>query len=82
MNATLMLALLGPLGTTELIVIALVALLLFGGRLPEVMRSMGRGIIEFKRGLKDTQDDIDRHSEPPARENGSGNQKKELTSNK
>lgn len=54
------LALFGPIGTPELLLIALVMLLLFGGRLPEVMRSMGKGIIEFKKGLKDTQDSIDK----------------------
>ena len=37
----------------ELLVIGGIALLLFGRRLPEVMRSMGKGVVEFKRGLKD-----------------------------
>lgn len=55
-----MLALFGSLGTPELLVIALVMLLLFGSRLPEVMRSMGRGVVEFKKGLKDTQDAVER----------------------
>ncbi len=45
-------------GPLEIIVIAIVALLLFGRRLPEVGRSLGRGIIEFKKGLKDVQDDV------------------------
>ena len=42
------------IGTTELLVIAGVVLLLFGGKkLPEMMRGMGRGISEFKRGAKE-----------------------------
>ena len=41
------------IGTTELIVVGLVALLLFGNRLPSVMRSLGTGITEFKRGLNE-----------------------------
>ena len=41
----------GPIGFPELLIFALVLLLLFGHRLPGVMRSLGRGIIEFKKGL-------------------------------
>ena len=40
------------IGTTELILIAAVALLLFGGKkLPELMRGMGQGVKNFKEGL-------------------------------
>ena len=45
-------------GPFELGVILIVALLLFGGRLPNMMRNMGRGITEFKKGIKDTSQDI------------------------
>lgn len=48
------LALIGNIGMPELIIIAIVALLIFGKRLPEVGKSLGRGIVEFKRGLADT----------------------------
>jgi sec-independent protein translocase protein TatA len=34
-----------------LIVLGIVVLLLFGNRLPSVMRSLGRGVVEFKKGL-------------------------------
>lgn len=40
------------IGTTELIVIAGVALLIFGGKkLPELMRGLGKGVKEFKEGV-------------------------------
>lgn len=42
----------GPIGFPELLVFALVILLLFGHRLPGIMRSLGRGVIEFKRGIR------------------------------
>jgi len=45
------------LGPTELIVVAIVVLLLFGSRLPKVMRSLGQGIVEFKRGVQGIEDD-------------------------
>lgn len=49
----------GNLGFTEIMIILLVVLLLFGAkRLPEVGASIGKGIREFKRSLSDTQDAI------------------------
>ncbi len=49
----------GNLGFTEIMVILLVVLLLFGAkRLPEVGSSIGKGIREFKRSLTDTQEAI------------------------
>ena len=45
---------LGNIGTTEIIIIALIILLLFGGRkIPEMMRGIGKGIRSFKEGMKD-----------------------------
>jgi len=50
---------LGNLGTGEIIVIAIVVLLLFGGKkIPELMKGLGKGVSQFKRGLKDVEDDI------------------------
>ena len=49
----------------EWIIILVVALLIFGKRLPEVARNMGKGITEFKRGMKDIEDDV-KKEEPPA----------------
>lgn len=49
----------GNLGFTEILIILLVVLLLFGAkRLPEVGSSIGKGIREFKRSLSDTQEAI------------------------
>jgi sec-independent protein translocase protein TatA len=53
------------LSGTHLLVIGVVALLLFGNRLPEVARSLGRSFNEFKRGLRDVQDEFD--SQEPAK---------------
>jgi len=44
-------------GTTELIVLAVVVLLLFGSRIPSVMRSLGQGVTEFKKGVQGIEDD-------------------------
>ncbi len=42
----------------EWIIILVIALLIFGSRLPQVARNLGRGINEFKRGMKDVEEDI------------------------
>jgi sec-independent protein translocase protein TatA len=47
------------LGPTEMIIVLLVAVLLFGKRLPEVGRSLGKGIIEFKKGVRGIEDELD-----------------------
>ena len=39
------------LGIGEILVVLVVALLVFGGRLPQIGRSLGRGLVEFKKGL-------------------------------
>ena len=68
-------------GGYEWIIVLIVALLLFGKRLPEVMRSMGQGIHQFKKGIRDVEQDIDvaaevgNDKEPkklPDRESGTG----------
>jgi sec-independent protein translocase protein TatA len=40
----------------QLLVVAMVALLVFGNRLPEVMRSLGKGMSEFKKGMRGLED--------------------------
>ena len=47
-------------GPFEMIVIGAVALLIFGNKLPDVGRSLGRGLVEFKKGLKGVQEDIEK----------------------
>jgi sec-independent protein translocase protein TatA len=46
-------------GPLEVVIILVVVLLLFGKRLPSVGRSLGRGIVEFKKGLKGIKDDVE-----------------------
>ncbi|QDU56201.1 Sec-independent protein translocase subunit TatA/TatB [Aeoliella mucimassa] len=46
------------IGNTELIIIGVVALLLFGSRLPEVARSLGKSLTEFKKGVQGLQDEF------------------------
>ena len=48
----------------ELIIVAAVIFLLFGNRLPSVMRSLGRGVTEFKKGVAGIEEDMD-HAAPP-----------------
>ena len=47
------------IGPTELVVVGIVLLLLFGNRVPEMMRGMGRGIKEFKNGVQGIESDLD-----------------------
>lgn len=55
-------------GGWEWILIVLIALVIFGRRLPDVARSVGKSIVEFKKGIKDVKNDIDDQSRmsPPA----------------
>jgi sec-independent protein translocase protein TatA len=76
-------AIFGLPGGAEWIIILLVALLLFGRRLPDVARSMGKSIVVFKRGLNDVKDEIDKSGEdtpsqslPPAGSSSQSDDKK------
>lgn len=57
---------LGMPGGWEWIVLLVLGLLIFGRRLPDVGRSLGRGIIEFKRGIKGIEEEIEEESGKPA----------------
>jgi len=49
----------GNIGATEVIVIAVIALLLFGPKkLPEMMQSVGKGIKDFKKSLNEVEEEI------------------------
>jgi sec-independent protein translocase protein TatA len=68
-----MILLLFGLGTTEIILIVLVVLLLFGGRkIPELMKGLGKGIKSFKEGVQGMGDET-RESKKPE----SGTEKKD-----
>lgn len=62
---------LGNLRGTQLIIVIIVVLLLFGGKkIPELMRSLGKGVNSFKQGLNDAREEInkpiEKHDEPKA----------------
>ncbi len=46
------------IGTTEMIVFGIIAVILFGGRLPSVARSLGKSIVEFKKGMQDLEQEV------------------------
>lgn len=58
-----LLAFFGLPGGVEWVIILVVALLLFGRRLPDVARSFGKSIVEFKKGIRDVKSDIDVQSQ-------------------
>jgi sec-independent protein translocase protein TatA len=43
---------------SHMFIVAIVALLLFGDRLPSVMRSLGKGVVEFKKGMRGIEDQL------------------------
>lgn len=50
----------GNLGAGEIIVIALIVLLLFGGKkIPELMKGLGKGVRSFKEGMNNIENDIE-----------------------
>jgi TatA/E family protein of Tat protein translocase len=53
------------IGLGEMVVVAFVALLLFGGRLPDMMRKFGASYREFRRGLEDVARDPTSRRSPP-----------------
>ena len=62
------------LGMQEAILVAIVAVLLFGKRLPEVAKSLGKSYNEFRKGLSDIQSSVDfsDYSSPSSTANSSG----------
>jgi sec-independent protein translocase protein TatA len=60
----------GGLSLTHWVILLAIGVLLFGKRLPEIGRSLGKGIVEFKKGLKGLEDEVETHAsrgaEPPA----------------
>ncbi len=55
---------LGSIGITEIVLIALVVLLFFGGKkIPELMKGLGKGVKSFKDGVKGVEDEINTDEE-------------------
>ena len=65
------------LGAPEVIVILIVALLLFGHRLPQVARAAGRSVVEFKRGLRDVEDEVEKNEKSEKSEKAEKSEKTE-----
>ena len=59
-----MLAFISGISPIGMIVILVIALLIFGNRLPEVARSIGKALTEFKRGLRDAGEDTTSNDPP------------------
>jgi sec-independent protein translocase protein TatA len=57
------------LGAQEMIVLLIIGVLLFGRKLPEVGRYLGKGIVEFKKGIKGLEDEIDTSASAQANPN-------------
>ena len=56
----------GNLGAGEIIVIALIVLLLFGGKkIPELMQGIGKGVRSFKEGMNNIEKDIENTDPDP-----------------
>jgi len=62
-----LLAIFGLPGGGEWIILLVLGLLIFGRRLPEVGRSLGRGIVEFKRGIAGVEDDVEEEVSRPSK---------------
>jgi sec-independent protein translocase protein TatA len=52
------------LGPMEMVIIGVIAILLFGNRLPEVAKSIGKGFNEFKKGMHGIEDEVNTASRP------------------
>lgn len=57
------------IGPMEMVIVGIVAVLLFGSRLPSVARSLGKSMTEFKKGMREFEDEMrsEVHSDPPRR---------------
>jgi len=60
---------LSSIGAPEIIIVALIVLLLFGGKkIPELMKGLGKGVRSFKAGMKDIDDEINKDPDTDKKE--------------
>lgn len=70
------------IGSTELLLIGGIALLLFGGKkLPEMMRGLGQGVREFKKGVNDAKETDEKPNEEVEKNESEGNPSKDELKN-
>lgn len=56
----------GGLSAFHWLVVMVIVLLLFGNRLPSVMRSLGRGVVEFKKGMEGIEEELNAEPAKPS----------------
>jgi sec-independent protein translocase protein TatA len=54
------------LGPTQILILLVLGVLVFGRRLPEIGRYLGKGIVEFKKGMKGLEDEVESTVSHPA----------------
>jgi sec-independent protein translocase protein TatA len=59
----------GMPGPFEMMIVLAILLLLFGNRLPSVMRSLGRGVVEFKKGVHGIEEELEDASRSTSKDN-------------
>ena len=63
------LLLFGTFGWQEILLIALIVFLLFGGKkIPELMKGLGKGVRSFKEGVKEITDEVEKSDDPTDKE--------------
>ncbi|MBO4813546.1 MAG: twin-arginine translocase TatA/TatE family subunit [Muribaculaceae bacterium] len=72
------LLLFGTIGLSEVLIIALIILLLFGGKkIPELMKGLGKGVKSFKQGMNEVEDEIKKSVDEKPENSASNPDKKE-----
>lgn len=69
-----MLAFLPNLGPMELIIVGGIALLIFGNRLPSVARSVGKSLVEFKKGMNEIEEEVKQAGSVESKSSGDSQQ--------
>ena len=69
-----MLAFLPNLGPMELLIVGWIALLIFGNRLPSVARSVGKSLVEFKKGMNEIEEEVKQAGSVESKSSGDSQQ--------